>query len=94
MLDERIAAVLLIGEAGDAIDDALGGEVSLQRCETMERAVARALDEATAGDTLLLSPACTSFDQYPNFEERGKHFKDLVAARSAAGGPPEHMMET
>lgn len=86
VLDKRIAAVLLIGEAGDAIDAALGGEVSLQRCETMERAVARALDEATAGDTLLLSPACTSFDQYPNFEERGKHFKDLVAARGAAAG--------
>ncbi len=93
-LDERIAAVLLIGEAGDVIAAALGDQVSLQRCETMERAVARALDEATAGDTLLLSPACTSFDQYPNFEERGAHFKDLVAARTAAGGPSEHPMET
>ena len=68
--------------------------MSLQRCETMERAVAGALDEATAGDTLLLSPACTSFDQYPDFEKRGAHFKALVAACTAAGGAPEHPAET
>jgi UDP-N-acetylmuramoylalanine--D-glutamate ligase len=94
VLDERIAAVLLIGEADDAIAAALGEKVSLRRCGTMERAVAGALEGATAGDTLLLSPACTSFDQYSNFEERGGHFKDLVAAHAAAGGPSEHPMET
>jgi len=94
VLDERIAAVLLIGEATDAIAAALGGQVSLLRCETMEHAVTRALEGATAGDTLLLSPACTSFDQYANFEERGGRFKELVAVHAAAGAPSKHPMET
>lgn len=93
VLDERIASVLLIGEAGDAIAAILGGHANLQRCETMECAVAHALDEAATGDTLLLSPACTSFDRYPNFEERGRHFKDLVAAYAATGDPSEYPLE-
>jgi UDP-N-acetylmuramoylalanine--D-glutamate ligase len=67
----------------------------VQRCETLERAVDRALESASAGETLLLSPACTSFDQYRNFEERGRHFKQLVAARIAPGNDrTEPMMET
>jgi len=47
-------------------------------CETMERAVARAAEEAEPGDTVLLAPAAASFDQYPNFEKRGDHFTALV----------------
>lgn len=89
LLDHRIAAILLIGEASDAIAAALQPTHEVQRCETLERAVDRALASATAGDTLLLSPACTSFDQYRNFEERGRHFKQLVAARSGASHAPE-----
>ena len=54
----------------------------------------RALASASPGDTILLSPACTSFDQYPDFERRGRHFKALVAARAAGrGGTPEPLME-
>lgn len=49
-------------------------------CETMERAVARAAEEAEAGDTVLLAPAAASFDQYKSFEKRGDHFAALVAA--------------
>lgn len=47
-------------------------------CETMERAVARAADEAEPGEVVLLAPAAASFDQYPNFEKRGEHFAALV----------------
>jgi len=47
-------------------------------CGTMERALEYARAHATSGDTVLLSPACASYDQYSNYEERGKHFKHLV----------------
>ncbi len=77
-------AVLTIGEAADAIERALDGAAPVERCGTMGEAVARAARLARPGDTVLLSPACASFDQYRNFEERGRHFAAL--ARQAAGG--------
>ncbi|MCU0906320.1 MAG: UDP-N-acetylmuramoyl-L-alanine--D-glutamate ligase [Rhodobacteraceae bacterium] len=55
-------------------------------CETMERAVALAADEAEPGDTVLLAPAAASFDQYPNFEKRGEDFVRLVTVRLSSGG--------
>jgi UDP-N-acetylmuramoylalanine--D-glutamate ligase len=77
--------VLTIGEAAPAIESALGAEVQIERAGDMERAVARAAELARPGDTVLLSPACASFDQYRNFEERGQHFARL--ARRACGAP-------
>lgn len=56
------------------------GDLPHEICETMERAVARAAEEAAAGETVLLAPAAASFDQYPNFEKRGAHFIELVEA--------------
>lgn len=75
---ENARAVLTIGEAAETIESALSGAVSMERCGTMDRAVARAAELAHPGDTVLLSPACASFDQYGNFEERGRHFATLV----------------
>jgi len=95
LLDQCAARVLLIGEASEAIAAAIEPTHAVHRCGTLEDAVGRALASASAGDILLLSPACTSFDQYPDFEERGRHFKKLVAApvvgRSDASEP---LMET
>jgi len=54
------------------------GETPHEICETMERAVARAAEEAEAGDVVLLAPAAASFDQYPNFEKRGEDFAARV----------------
>ena len=71
-------AVLTIGEAAPVIEAALAGSAPLESCGRMEAAVARAAELARPGDTVLLSPACASFDQYANFEERGKHFADLA----------------
>lgn len=71
-------AVLTIGEAAPVIEAALAGSASLESCGTMEAAVARAAELAGPGDTVLLSPACASFDQYANFEERGRHFAELA----------------
>jgi UDP-N-acetylmuramoylalanine--D-glutamate ligase len=76
--------VLTIGEAALLVEEALAGAVAIERMETMERAVARAQDLARPGDAVLLSPACASFDQYKNFEERGRHFARL--AREATSG--------
>ena len=56
------------------------GDVPHEICETMERAVARAAEEAEAGEVVLLAPAAASFDQYPNFEKRGEDFTARVKA--------------
>ncbi len=56
------------------------GDVPHEICETMERAVARAAEEAAPGEVVLLAPAAASFDQYPNFEKRGEDFMARVAA--------------
>ncbi|MFN3991971.1 MAG: UDP-N-acetylmuramoyl-L-alanine--D-glutamate ligase [Tabrizicola flagellatus] len=56
------------------------GQTPHEICETMERAVARAAEEAQAGEVVLLAPAAASFDQYPNFEKRGEDFTARVKA--------------
>ena len=78
-----VREVLTIGEAAGSIETALGGVIPIERAGTMDRAVARAAALARPGDTVLLSPACASFDQYANYEERGAHFARL--AREVAG---------
>jgi UDP-N-acetylmuramoylalanine--D-glutamate ligase len=75
--------VLTIGEASSLIEKALAGVVAIERADTMERAAVRARELARPGDTVLLSPACASFDQYENFEERGRHFAALARAAAA-----------
>ena len=56
----------------------LNGEVPVLRCGNLEAAVAEAQARAKSGDTVLLAPACASFDQFENFEQRGREFKSLV----------------
>ena len=70
---------LLIGAAADKIEAQLRGAVPLVRSGTMDAAVAEASARAKSGDTVLLAPACASFDQFENFEHRGREFKRLVA---------------
>ncbi len=76
--------VLTIGEAAEHDRVGAGGSRAARTLGTMETAVARAAALARPGDTVLLSPACASFDQYGNFEERGRHFAALV--RKTVGG--------
>jgi len=81
VVPERCRAVYLIGEAAAEIELALAGTgVALERCGDLPCAVAAARAPAQAGDTVLLSPACASYDQYPNYEARGDHFRALVEA--------------
>jgi UDP-N-acetylmuramoylalanine--D-glutamate ligase len=79
---------LLIGAAAEKIEAQLRGAVPLIRCGTLEAAVAEARSRAKSGDAVLLAPACASFDQFENFEHRGREFKRLVqeGAREEAHG--------
>ena len=87
-LRQRARQALLIGAASGKIAAQLAGAVSLEHAETLERAVALAFERARPGDTVLLAPACASFDQFENYEHRGRIFKELVRrleeARAAA----------
>ena len=75
----RCRACYLIGEAAGQLAEDLGGTgVELVRCGDLERAEIEATQRARPGEVVLLAPACASFDQYRDFEERGEHFKELV----------------
>ncbi|MDJ0512410.1 MAG: UDP-N-acetylmuramoyl-L-alanine--D-glutamate ligase [Methyloceanibacter sp.] len=82
----RIARAYLIGEASNAFADQLGDAIPHVACGTLDRAVAQAAEDASrsqaAEPVVLLSPACASFDQYPNFVKRGDAFKQLVLQRN------------
>ena len=69
---------LLIGSAADKIETDLAGVIPVERAGTMARAVEAASRRAQPGDTVLLAPACASFDQFDNYEHRGRVFKQLV----------------
>jgi UDP-N-acetylmuramoylalanine--D-glutamate ligase len=77
---ERCKACYLIGDAAERLrQDLAPSEVELLPCGDLERALSEAAGRARHGETVLLSPACASFDQYQSFEERGDHFRALVA---------------
>jgi UDP-N-acetylmuramoylalanine--D-glutamate ligase len=78
MLKERVKIVYTIGSAAEKIERELQGVVKIVSAETLQAAVAKAAKAATAGDVVLLSPACSSFDQFENYEQRGRVFRQLV----------------
>ena len=80
LLRERVKTVITIGSAAEKIQRQLAGVVKIEGAETLARAVALAHETAVVGDTVLLAPACSSFDQFENYEQRGRVFKELVAA--------------
>lgn len=71
-------AALLIGAAAEKIESQIGSMVPCRQCGTIAAAVSEARALAKPGDTVLLAPACASFDQFENFEHRGRVFKQLV----------------
>ena len=77
-LRAKARAALLIGAATPIIAGQLRGAVPLLECGVLEEAVRAAYQEAQPGDTVLLAPACASFDQFEDFEHRGRRFKQLV----------------
>jgi UDP-N-acetylmuramoylalanine--D-glutamate ligase len=77
-LREKARGVLLIGAAAEKIEKQLFGSAPLLACGTIENAIKQASARAGKGETVLLAPACASFDQFENFEHRGREFKRLV----------------
>ncbi len=92
-LRERSVLALLIGAAAEKIEQQIAGSVVIERAGTLERAVEIASQAARRGDVVLLAPACASFDQFENYEQRGRVFKDLVRKReqqsAAASAAPQ-----
>ncbi len=82
----RAKGVVLYGEAKDRFRSALEGLAPLRIAASFPEAVRIAFDWAAPGDTVLLSPACSSYDLFPNFEVRGATFKELVAQLAPKGG--------
>ena len=82
---EKIKVLILTGPTADAIEKAIRSDKNFDNCgmeilrsENLEQSVKMAHEIAKQGDIVSLSPACASFDAYPNFEERGNHYKKLV----------------
>lgn len=74
----KITQIIAIGEARFRIFDELGKDFPTRFAESLEEAVTIAFEIATPGQTVLLSPACSSFDMFENYEERGRAFKEIV----------------
>ena len=90
-LKQKAIVALLIGAASEKIEKQIAGSVAVKRAGTLARAVELASSAARPGDVVLLAPACASFDQFENYEHRGRVFKELVrrvqelSAGTAAG---------
>jgi UDP-N-acetylmuramoylalanine--D-glutamate ligase len=90
-LREKAILALLIGAASGKMESQIAGSVAVERAGTLQRAVEIASQAARPGDIVLLAPACASFDQFQNFEQRGWVFKDLVHGidRKSSGNSAE-----
>lgn len=76
----HVRAAYTIGEAGPMFAQLLSGAIPVEECGVLDEAVRRAADRAVAGETVMLSPACASFDQFRDYEARGDAFRQAVGA--------------
>src|SRR5439155_12222765 len=81
-LKSKARAVMLIGAAAPKIREQIAGAVPLVEAKTLDVAIREAYAAAQPGDTVLLAPACASFDQFENYEHRGRVFKEVVGKRA------------
>jgi len=81
LLRQRVKRVYTIGAAAGKIESQIKG-VEVVQAETLENALRKANAVAKAGDVVLLAPACASFDQFKNYEQRGRVFKEIVRGLS------------
>jgi len=85
LLQQRANGVILLGEASDKIRAQLAGTVPMRQAHNMDDAVRLAFQQATPGNTVLLAPACASFDMFQNYEHRGREFKAAVGRLQGTG---------
>jgi len=78
LVKEKVKALILLGEAREKIAGAIGDITETVFVDSLKEAVEVSMSKASAGDVVLLSPGCTSFDMFANFEERGRKFKEAV----------------
>jgi UDP-N-acetylmuramoylalanine--D-glutamate ligase len=78
LIKERVKRLIAIGEAREKILDTLGDLTRSEGARTMEEAVNVAHQAAAPGDTVLLSPGCSSFDMFTDYAERGEAFREAV----------------
>ncbi|HVB56344.1 MAG TPA: UDP-N-acetylmuramoyl-L-alanine--D-glutamate ligase [Candidatus Acidoferrales bacterium] len=93
-LRQRARMAILIGAAAPKIAADLGDAVPFELAGTLDRAVTLATERARPGDVVLLAPACSSFDQFENYEQRGRVFKNLVAQLETHSGEGVSARET
>ena len=79
-LGDAVIALVLLGRDAPVIEEAArrAGYENIYHCKDMEECVRKSSELAREGDKVLLSPACASWDMYPNYEVRGRHFKQCV----------------
>ncbi len=90
LVEGRVKALLLLGQAREKIRAALEGACPIEEVPTLQAAVARAAQIGRPGDTVLLSPACASYDMFRDFEERGERFRQAVQELGPGGGTGGH----
>ncbi len=78
LLKDKVKSMFLIGEAKDKIKESLSGAAPISYAETLEEAVSAAFSEAKNGDTVMLSPMCSSFDMFSDYKARGRVFREAV----------------
>jgi UDP-N-acetylmuramoylalanine--D-glutamate ligase len=78
LVKSKVKELVLFGEARNKIDDLIGGIVKTSKRTTLKEAIVLAYRHSSAGDVVLLSPGCASFDEFSNYKERGTFFKDVV----------------
>ena len=84
LLQQRVKCVYTIGAAAEKIEREIAGATRIVSSQTLDAAVESAARDAASGDVVLLAPACSSFDQFENYEHRGRAFKEQVFAKQFA----------
>lgn len=83
LLRQRVKRVYTIGAAAEKIESQIAGAAQITRSGTLESAIRHAAANAQTGDIVLLAPACASFDQFQNYEHRGRVFREMVGKLAA-----------